>query len=139
MGRHGEKLDILDRTGIKTVLDSKLKKERAFDIVIEATGSPGGLAAAVEIVKSCGTIVLKTTLAQPPEFDMNRLVIDEITLVGSRCGPFDKALNALEKRDVDTERLVSDMFGLDEGIKAMRAASNKDNLKILLDMTKNVS
>lgn len=139
VGRHKEKLDILDRAGIKTILDSKLKKERMFNIVIEATGSPDGLATAMELVKPCGTIVLKTTLARPPEFDMNRLVIDEITLVGSRCGPFDKALNALEQRDVDTENLVSALFGLDDGIKAMKAASNRDKLKILVDMTKNVS
>lgn len=135
VGRHREKLDILDRAGIKTALDSKLKKERAFDIVIEATGSPGGLAAALELVKPCGTIVLKTTLAQPPEFDINQLVIDEITVTGSRCGPFDTALDALERGLVDTESLISGLFGLDEGIKAMRAASSQNNLKILLDMT----
>jgi len=105
-----------------------------FDIVIEATGSPGGLNAAVELVKPCGTIVLKTTQFKPQDFDMNRLVIDEITVIGSRCGPFDMALDALEKELVDTKSLVSDIFGLDEGIKAMDAASHKDNLKILLDM-----
>lgn len=89
----------------------------------------------MELVRPCGTIVLKATqFNKPPEFDMNRLVIDEIKLIGSRCGPFDMALSALEKKLVDVEPLISAVIDFDEGIKAIRMASNREMIKVLLRM-----
>jgi len=134
VGRHPEKLAILARRGITTALDREMAAMRSsFDVVVDATGSAEGFALAARLVEPCGTIVLKTTTASPAGLDPNRVVIDELTIVGSRCGPFDKALDALEKRLVDVEPMVSDIFRFDCGVEAMRRASEGAVLKVLMD------
>ena len=87
-GRHNEKLSILERRGIETRL-SRILRKGVFDCVIDCTGSPSGVESAMKLVRPRGTIVLKTTVAKRDSIDMNVIVIDEITLVGSRCGPFE--------------------------------------------------
>lgn len=130
-GRHKEKLSILDKRGIKTQLSSEIT-ERGFDYVVECTSSVSGLASAMSLVRPKGTIILKTTAANREAIDLNSLVIDEISLIGSRCGPFVPAIRALEKRSVDVKSLVSRIFPLEEGIEAFRYASQKGVLKVLL-------
>jgi threonine dehydrogenase-like Zn-dependent dehydrogenase len=102
------------------------------DVVVECTGSAGGLAAATDRVRPRGTLVLKTTVAEPVGLDPTRWVIDEITVVGSRCGPFDAALRLLASGAVDPTPLISERRPLADGVAALEAAGRGDRLKVLL-------
>lgn len=136
IGHHAERLEILARRGIGAVLEPATAEwGREFDVVVDATGSSAGLELAYRLVKPRGTIVLKTTVAKMDLFDLNRLVIDEVTLVGSRCGPFDAALSALAKKEVDVKPLISRRMPLRDGVEAMKLASTPMSApKILLYM-----
>lgn len=105
---------------------------RDFDIVVECTGRAEGLSTALKIVKPRGTVVLKTTIAERDGVDLNQAVIDEVTIMGSRCGPFKPAVAALKDGAVDVRPLVSRVFPLEEGIEAVSYASQKGVLKVLL-------
>jgi len=134
VGKHREKLGLLETMGLKTALLSDDLPKRAADIVVECTGSESGLPAALELVRPRGTIVLKTTVAGTQTLAWAPFVIDEITLVGSRCGPFDQALHALEQGLVDVEPLIADRFNLSNGVMALQRAQQKGVLKVLLEM-----
>lgn len=133
IGRHLEKLSILESMSI----DTKVGYEgfgREFDVVIDAAGSNEGLASALDIVVPKGTIVLKTTVAGNRSIDLNRVVIDEVRLVGSRCGPFAPAILALASRKVDVAPLIDSVFKIEDGVRAIARASQKGVLKVLLEM-----
>jgi len=134
VGKHPEKLALLDAIGVKTALLSDELPRRAADIVVECTGSESGLPTALSLVRPRGTIVLKTTVAGTQTLAWAPFVIDEVTLVGSRCGPFDRALEALEHGLVDVEPLIADRFNLSNGLMALQRAQQKGVLKVLLDM-----
>ena len=134
IGKHREKLALLDAMGLKTALLSDDLPQRSFDIVVDCTGSESGLPAALKLVRPRGTIVLKTTVAGTQTLAWAPFVIDEVTLVGSRCGPFDRALNALEHGLVDVEPLITDRFSLSDGLKALQKAQQKGVLKVLIEM-----
>ena len=135
-GHHAERLSIVEKRGITTCMTDRPNNshKQNFDVVVDATGSPDGFSLAMDMVKPCGTIVLKTTAAKRSGIDMNRIVIDEVTVVGSRCGPFDIALTALEKKSIDVESLITAIEPFDDGINALDIASNKEQIKVLLDM-----
>ncbi|MEM1416522.1 MAG: alcohol dehydrogenase catalytic domain-containing protein [Myxococcota bacterium] len=130
-GRHERKLELAKAAGAAVTRD--LGEARGFDVVVEATGREEGLAEAQDRVRPRGTIVLKSTFAGTPRVDTNRLVIDEVRLVGSRCGPFDRALAALAAGEVDPTPLVDARFPLAEGVRAMERAATRGTLKVLLD------
>lgn len=134
VGKHREKLALLETMGLKTALLSDDLPKRAADIVVECTGSESGLPTALELVRPRGTIVLKTTVAGTQTLAWAPFVIDEIILVGSRCGPFDQALHALEQGLVDVEPLIADRFNLSNGVMALQRAQQKGVLKVLLEM-----
>jgi threonine dehydrogenase-like Zn-dependent dehydrogenase len=134
VGKHPEKLALLTSLGIATALLSDPLDERAADVVVDCTGSDAGLPSALKLVRPRGTIVLKTTVAGAQTMAWAPFVIDEITLVGSRCGPFDQALAALEQGWIDVRPLISDRFNLSEGMKALARAQTKPVLKVLLDV-----
>jgi threonine dehydrogenase-like Zn-dependent dehydrogenase len=134
IGKHREKLALLDAMGLRTALLSDDLPERSFDVVVDCTGSESGLPAALKLVRPRGTIVLKTTVAGTQTLAWAPFVIDEVTLVGSRCGPFDRALNALEHGLVDVEPLITDRFNLSNGMMALRRAQQKSVLKVLIEM-----
>ena len=134
IGKHREKLALLEAMGLKTALLSDDIPPRSFDIVVECTGSESGLPTALKLVRPRGTIVLKTTVAGTQTLAWAPFVIDEVTLVGSRCGPFDRALNALEHGLVDVEPLITDRFNLSNGLVALQRAQQKGVLKVLLEM-----
>jgi threonine dehydrogenase-like Zn-dependent dehydrogenase len=134
IGKHREKLALLDALGLKTALLSDDIPQRSFDIVVECTGSESGLPTALKLVRPRGTIVLKTTVAGTQTLAWAPFVIDEVTLVGSRCGPFDRALNALEHGLVDVEPLITDRFSLSDGLMALQRAQQKGVLKVLIEM-----
>jgi len=134
VGKHREKLALLEGMGLKTALLSDSLPERSVDIVVDCTGSESGLPTALKLVRPRGTIVLKTTVAGTQTLAWAPFVIDEVTLVGSRCGPFDRALDALEHGLVDVEPLIADRFNLSNGLMALQRAQQKGVLKVLLEM-----
>lgn len=133
VGRHEKKLKILEGKGIETALESDFS-EGEFDFVVDCAGSPSGMKLAMKIVKPRGTIVLKTTLAHWEGLDLNFLVINEITLLGSRCGRFGPAIRALRMKTIDVRPLIEKTFSLEEGIEAFEYASRKGALKVLVKM-----
>lgn len=135
IGKHTEKLAVLDRLGIRTQLLSDARSPGAADIVVDCTGSETGLTTALELVRPRGRIVLKTTIAGTQTLSLAPVVIDEVTIVGSRCGPFDRALHALANRLVDVRPLISERLELSEGVRALQRAAEPGVLKVLLDIS----
>ena len=131
VGKHDYKMRLLNELGIATVSLSDLAAERTSDIVVDCTGSPSGLSTALQIVRPCGTIVLKTTVAASQSLHMAPFVIDEIKLVGSRCGPFDKALELLSHGVVNVMPMLSASYPLEDAEVAFEHAARKDSLKVL--------
>jgi threonine dehydrogenase-like Zn-dependent dehydrogenase len=129
-GRHPDKLALARGWGIPTAAaDAALEPA---DVVVDATGSPAGLARAIALTRPCGTVVLKTTCAESPPFNPAPIVIHELTVVGSRCGPFAPALAALAAGTVDVAPLVAATFPLEEGEEALARAAAPGTLKVLL-------
>jgi threonine dehydrogenase-like Zn-dependent dehydrogenase len=133
LGKHGDKLEIAARRNLKTAMPGALAMERAYDVVVEATGTAGGLQTALGLVRPRGTVVLKSTVAGATEMNLSPIVIDEITVVGSRCGPFAPALRALAGRLVDVRPLVTGTFPFERAREAFERARRKGSLKVLLD------
>lgn len=131
VGRHRAKLDVLARRDIATALADDWNGAAA-DLVVEATGSAAGFARAVAATRPRGRLVLKSTVAGAVEADLAPLVINEIQVIGSRCGPFAPALRALAAGAVDVRSLVSDRFALDDGVAAFARAREPGVLKVLL-------
>jgi len=134
VGKHLAKLSRLEQLGIKTELLSDVALSKCVDLVVDCTGSASGLTTAMDLVRPRGTIVLKTTTATEHGPNLAQVVIDEITLVGSRCGPFPKAIRALETDSVDVTSLITSRFPLEDAIHAFEVAQQKDQLKVMLDV-----
>jgi threonine dehydrogenase-like Zn-dependent dehydrogenase len=134
VGRHQEKLANLAARGIQTGLEDGVA-DRAFDLSVECTGNPAGFAIARRALRPRGTLVLKSTYAGQLTFDASSLVVDEITLIGSRCGPFPAALDLLASGQMDVEPLIHARYPLSEGLAAFEQASTKGVLKVLLDIS----
>jgi threonine dehydrogenase-like Zn-dependent dehydrogenase len=135
VGKHLEKLALIDALGIPTATLPETDAARMADIVVDCTGSESGLPLALDLVRPRGTIVLKTTVAGAQTMPWARFVIDEVTLVGSRCGPFDQALAALEAGRISVRPLISERFDLARGVEALEHAKSKPVLKVLLDVS----
>lgn len=133
-GRHQRKLDVLESLGITTALAGELPRERTADVVVDCTGSDTGLPMALDLVRPRGTIVLKTTVAGTQTLALARIIVDEVTVIGSRCGPFDRALAALEQGRVTVAPLISARFDLSRGVEALEHARSQPVLKVLLDV-----
>jgi len=129
-GHHAEKLARLSKLGIPTELATDLGS--GFDVVIDCTGASAGLARAIELVRPRGTIVLKSTAAAGANLNLAPIVIDEIAVVGSRCGRMAPALKALEQGKLDPRPLISGVYAIEDGLAAMEAAAIPPNFKILL-------
>lgn len=133
IGKHKAKLAIADRRGIETnTIDEAQKREGHFDVVVEASGSPAGFATAVELLHPRGVLVLKSTFHGTTEIEAALLVVNEISVVGSRCGRFTPALELLKQNAIDVDSLISEEFALTDGVAAMRRASERDVMKVLL-------
>ncbi|MBF0274091.1 MAG: alcohol dehydrogenase catalytic domain-containing protein [Nitrospinae bacterium] len=130
LGRHTNKLSIAAQNGAKPFLGDNLN--RRFDIVVEASGSPSGWKTAINLVKPRGIIVLKSTYSENLDFNPAPLVINEITLVGSRCGRFAPALYLLENRKINPKPLIQKTFSFDTFKDAFQLAQSKGALKIVL-------
>jgi threonine dehydrogenase-like Zn-dependent dehydrogenase len=133
IGKHDSKLAIARRRGVETKLVGDVNKlARHFDVVVEASGSPSGFELALNLVRPRGVLVLKSTFHGATEMNAARIVVDEISVVGSRCGRFAPALELLKSNAVDVESLISDEFPLANGVRAMARAGEPGVLKVLL-------
>lgn len=131
VGKHRWKLDLLDKLDIGALhVDEPI--EPGADIIVEATGTPEGLHRALELVRPEGTIVLKTTIAGPSTQDLSLPVINEVRVIGSRCGPFRPALEALALGNVEVRPLISESYPLSDGVYALNRASDPGIMKIIL-------
>lgn len=134
VGKHPNKLAVLQSLGISTCLLPDLAVDRITDIVVDCTGSDTGLPTALALVRPRGTIVLKTTVAGNQTLALAPIVIDEVTVIGSRCGPLDQALAALREGRVQVGPLISSRFTLSQGVEALEYARTQPVLKVLLDV-----
>lgn len=134
LGHHAANLKIVAARGIATAMHARDVTPGA-DVVVDATGTPRGLAAAMELVRPQGTVVLKSTCATDVvhAVDWNRVVVDEISIVGSRCGPFERAIELLATDAVDVASLVAGRYPLERGDEAFELASCPGVLKVLLE------
>jgi threonine dehydrogenase-like Zn-dependent dehydrogenase len=133
IGKHQSKLRIAGNRGIETTTPNEAaKRQRQFDVVVEASGAAPGFALALDLLRSKGQLVLKSTFHGKTELDAARIVVDEISVVGSRCGRFAPALDLLEKDAVDVESLISEEYPLSKGVHAMDRAAARGVLKVLL-------
>lgn len=132
LGRHPDKLAIARNAGIETVLESKDVTGRKYPITVDATGSPAGLSQAIAITQPRGTVMMKSTVTSEVAIPAAAVIVDEITLVGSRCGRFAPALKLLENRRVRVLPLIEQEFNLSEAAQAFAAAETKGVRKILL-------
>ncbi len=132
-GRHEGKLDLLSACGIRTAWPDAVT-ERAFDVAIECTGNPEGFSLALRALRPRGTLVMKSTYASSLTLNAAPVVVDEITIVGSRCGPFAPALDLLADGRIDVEPLIQARFPLEEGLAAFEKSREPGILKVVLDM-----
>jgi len=132
IGRHQNKLDIVKNQKVQTSLAKDLKVEKNYDVVIDATGSVDGFETALAIVKPRGVLVLKSTVAGDKPLNMAPIVIDEITILGSRCGQFAPAVDFLAKKFVDIKPLIAKTFDAKDAIEAFEYSRQKGVLKVLL-------
>jgi threonine dehydrogenase-like Zn-dependent dehydrogenase len=132
-GRHGGKLALLEALGVEVVASEGLAPA-SFDVVVECTGSASGFDVARRAVRPLGTLVLKSTYAGRLDVDASALVVDEITVLGSRCGPFEPALRLLAAGAVDPTPLIHARLPLRDGVAAFAKAAAPGVLKVLLDV-----
>ena len=135
IGKHADKLKLVAARNIQTVLLADASKlNGSLDVVVEASGSESGFAVALNLLKPRGKLVLKSTFQGRTNLEMWRVVVNEISVVGSRCGRFAPALELLKNRSVDVESLVSAELSLNDGVKAMTEAERKGVMKVILSM-----
>ena len=131
VGKHSWKLELLSTLGIPTVpITSEI--EGQADIVVDATGSPDGLLRAISLVRPEGTVVLKTTCAAPLSLESQTAVVNEVQIVGSRCGPFRPALEALALGTVEVRPMITESYPLADAVYAMTRAEDPGVMKVLL-------
>lgn len=136
VGKHQNKLDIAKEQNVKTMLLENLKQDdnKSFDVVVEATGRVSGFETSLSLVKPRGVLVLKSTIATGKELNLAPIVIDEITVLGSRCGQFAPALRLMEKNVIDFSKLVSAKLSFDDAVLGFEKNKEKNTIKILLEM-----
>ena len=132
VGKHQNKLDIAKAQGVETKLLSDFNIEKKYDIVVEATGTASGFETSMALTKPRGVLVLKSTVASGKELNLAPIVIDEITVLGSRCGQFAPALRLLKNKRIDFTPFISKIYSIDNAIEAFEANKAKDSLKILI-------
>jgi len=133
LGRHPAKLKLVEDYGVHLAgSEAASKLPRNFDLVVEATGSPAGWEQALQLVKPRGKLVLKSTFHGQVAFNPAPLVVDEITVIGSRCGRFEPALGLLQAKKVHPTRLVQHTLPLEQALQAFDLARQPGVLKVLL-------
>jgi len=131
-GRHKNKLELLKNLGIKTKIGIDSDDIQKFDLVVEATGSNSGFTDSMKLIKPKGTVILKSTLASKANLDLTSMVINEVSVIGSRCGPFRPAINALASGIISVDNLIDSTYSLEKFQDAFEQAKKPDILKVLL-------
>ena len=131
-GRHKEKLRIAARAGVETEVVRDHLPVAEYDWVVDATGSPKGLADAVRMTRPRGTIIMKSTVHGLAGFDTAPIIVNEITLVGSRCGRFEPAIELLKNGLINVADMISERMPLARAPEAFRTAAKSGVLKVLL-------
>lgn len=133
VGKHQEKMRLVAARGIETTTPGELaQRERSMDVVVEASGGEQGFASALDLLRARGVLVLKSTFHGATAINAARVVVDEISVVGSRCGRFAPALELLRHKAVDVESLISEEYALADGQRALERATERGVLKVLL-------
>jgi len=132
VARHARQRELLAQIGVERIAEAGVEAASA-DIVVEASGTAGGLALARRALRPRGTLCLKSTYARPIEIDLASLVVDEIRLLGSRCGPFRPALRLLAQGLVDPRPLIDARLPLEGAPEALHRAAEAGTMKVLLD------
>ncbi len=133
IGKHQDKLSILEGMGIETFILGSF--EKMVQVVIDCTGSSSGLEKALELVQAEGKIVLKTTVADNYSINLSKIAVNELKIIGSRCGPFEPTLRLLQRNRLPLEQMIEKVYKLEDGIKALDHAKQKGAMKVLLDFT----
>ena len=132
VARHTHPQNLLKARGIRIIAEDEIKPWR-WDIVVEATGSPSGFSLARQAIRPRGTLVMKSTYKGEMSVNFSSIVVDEINIVGSRCGPFEPALRLMQTRQVDPTVLITNEFKLGEALKAFERAAEAGVLKVLVE------
>jgi threonine dehydrogenase-like Zn-dependent dehydrogenase len=133
VARHAHQQNLLTGRGIKLIGEEDIQPWR-WDVVIEATGSPSGFTLARKAIRPRGTLVMKSTYKGEMSINVSSIVVDEINIIGSRCGPFEPALRLMESRQVDPTVLIANEFKLQDALKAFEHAAEAGMLKVLVDV-----
>ena len=139
VGKHAGKLQLAAEAGIDTRSLEEFHPDRSADIVVDATGRAEGFKLALRTVRPLGTVVLKSTFASEGGMNLAPVVIDEISVIGSRCGPFGPAIKALDTGQIEVTDLISRRFDLSRGVEALHAAADGRNIKVLIDVEHGVA
>jgi threonine dehydrogenase-like Zn-dependent dehydrogenase len=134
IGRHPSKLAICEKWSIRARSVADIAPRHDQDVVVDCTGSPAGFELAMQMVRPRGTIVLKSTVAEGKPLNLAPLVIDEISVIGSRCGPFREAIRALAEKQIDVASLIHRRMRIEQGVEALELAGRPGVLKVLLTL-----
>jgi threonine dehydrogenase-like Zn-dependent dehydrogenase len=132
VARHAHQQEVLRARGIRLTAEDEIQPWR-WDVVVEATGSPDGFALARKAIRPRGTLVMKSTYKGEMSINFSSIVVDEINIVGSRCGPFEPALRLMEFGQVDPTVLIADEFNLEDALRAIQRAGEAGVLKVLVE------
>lgn len=132
VARHAHQQELLEARHIRVIAEEQVQAWR-WDVVVEATGSPSGFVLARKVIRPRGTLVMKSTYKGEMSVNFSSIVVDEVNIVGSRCGPFEPALRLLESRQVDPTVLIRDEFKLRDALKAFERAAETGVLKVLVE------
>ncbi len=136
VGRNPKTLLLCEKKGVQAIHTDHLAPKPDRDVVVECTGSPSGLDIAMSLVRPRGTIVLKSTHAGDEPINLSRIAVNEVTLLGSRCGPFPEAINALARQAVEVRSMISRTYPIEQGVEALEAARKPENVKILIKVNR---
>lgn len=132
-GHHERKTNLLQKIGIRTKTAIESSDEHSYDVVVEATGRESGFLDTIRLVKPRGIVILKSTIASQNKIDLSPAIINEITFVGSRCGPFRPAITALATGLVSVDDLIDAVYPIDSYAKAFEHAGKSGTLKVMLE------
>lgn len=132
IGKHRHKLKLVEQRGIETVLLQQIRQKRVFDVAVEASGSATGFQTALDLLRPRGTMVLKSTFHGTTEINAAPIVVDEISIVGSRCGRFAPALDLIQRGAIELESLITEILPLEHGVRALQRAAEPGVLKVLI-------
>ena len=131
-GKHESKLESISKLGIKNKVGIEIKDEFQYDLVVEATGSNSGFTDTMKLVKPRGIVILKSTIASRENLDLTPAVVNEVTLIGSRCGLFKPAIEALATKKISVDHMIDSIFPLENFSEAIQHAKKPDTLKVYL-------